>query len=206
MGAELPCTLRIRRTATPGKALLETDEIVFRGGDFRLKIPLQSIRAVEAKGGTLVVRHGEAEEARLELGAHAAKWKEKIANPKSRIDKLGVRAEQRVAIVGDVDASLARELRDRGVQRVDVARGKGGLDVIFVALHDVDDLKKLATLRRALAPNGAIWTIRAKGKDAAVTEKAARGAGRAAGLVDVKVARFSETHTAEKWVIPRAER
>jgi hypothetical protein len=31
-------------------------------------------------------------------------------------------------------------------------------------------------------------------------------AGRAAGLVDTKVVRFSETHTAEKFVIPRAKR
>ena len=31
-------------------------------------------------------------------------------------------------------------------------------------------------------------------------------AGKAAGLVDVKVVRFSETHTAEKLVIPVARR
>jgi hypothetical protein len=33
-----------------------------------------------------------------------------------------------------------------------------------------------------------------------------RTAGKAAGLVDVKVARFSETHTAEKFVVPVAKR
>jgi hypothetical protein len=31
-------------------------------------------------------------------------------------------------------------------------------------------------------------------------------AGKLAGLVDVKVARFSDTHTAEKFVIPVARR
>jgi hypothetical protein len=31
-------------------------------------------------------------------------------------------------------------------------------------------------------------------------------AGKAAGLVDVKVARFSDTHTAEKFVIPVRDR
>jgi hypothetical protein len=31
-------------------------------------------------------------------------------------------------------------------------------------------------------------------------------AGKAAGLVDVKVVRFSETHTAEKFVIPKSRR
>jgi hypothetical protein len=39
-----------------------------------------------------------------------------------------------------------------------------------------------------------------------VSEKASMAAGKAAGLVDVKVCAFSETHTAEKYVIPRSSR
>jgi hypothetical protein len=41
---------------------------------------------------------------------------------------------------------------------------------------------------------------------AEVSESAVRAAALAAGLVDVKVARVSATHTAEKFVIPKAER
>jgi hypothetical protein len=39
-----------------------------------------------------------------------------------------------------------------------------------------------------------------------ITEGDVMAAGKAAGLVDVKVVRFSETHTAEKFVIPVALR
>ena len=54
----------------------------------------------------------------------------------------------------------------------------------------------------AVAPDGAIWTVRPKGV-AEVSEAAVAKAARAAGLVDVKVARVSATHTAEKFVSRR---
>ena len=49
--------------------------------------------------------------------------------------------------------------------------------------------------------DGSLWTIRPKGSPH-VSESDVMKAGQAAGLVDVKVVRFSETHTAEKFVIP----
>jgi hypothetical protein len=39
-----------------------------------------------------------------------------------------------------------------------------------------------------------------------ITEADVLTAGKAAGLVDTKVARFSDTHTAEKLVIPKERR
>jgi hypothetical protein len=53
--------------------------------------------------------------------------------------------------------------------------------------------------------NGALWVIRPKGRKE-ISERAVMDAGKAAGLVDVKVVSFSETHTAEKFVIPVAQR
>ena len=56
-----------------------------------------------------------------------------------------------------------------------------------------------------MKPNGALWVIRPKGRPE-ISERAVMDAGKAAGLVDVKVVSFSETHTAEKFVIPLAAR
>jgi hypothetical protein len=56
-----------------------------------------------------------------------------------------------------------------------------------------------------LKPNGALWIIRPKGRPE-ISERAAMAAGKAAGLVDVKVVGFSQTHTAEKFVIPVSAR
>ena len=203
MGSELTCVACIGAKKAKCKALLETEEIVLRGGELRLKIPFPSIRSLSAKDGTLIVRHGKSDEVQLELGAQAEKWKEKIENPRSRVDKLGVKAGQRVAIVGVDDASLEKELRARGAE---IVAAKKDVDVLFLGLGSESDLKKLAAMQKSIARDGAIWTIRVKGKDAPVSEAKAMAAGKGAGLVDVKVAKFSETCTAEKWVIPVAKR
>ena len=53
--------------------------------------------------------------------------------------------------------------------------------------------------------DGGIWVVAPKG-GREPREAQVLAAGKAAGLVDVKVARFSETHTAHRFVIPRGER
>jgi len=63
------------------------------------------------------------------------------------------------------------------------------------------DLDRLAALKASLTPEGALWIIRPKDVKE-ITEADTMAAGKAAGLVDVKVVRFSDTHTAEKFVIP----
>ncbi len=60
-------------------------------------------------------------------------------------------------------------------------------------------------MREKLASAGAIWVVRPKGV-ATISEKDVMSEARAAGLVDVKVVKLSETHTAEKLVIPKASR
>ena len=67
------------------------------------------------------------------------------------------------------------------------------------------DDAKLAALRAKLVPDGALWIVRPKGSGE-ISETDVMKAGKAAGLVDVKVVRFSDTHTAEKFVIPVARR
>jgi len=70
---------------------------------------------------------------------------------------------------------------------------------------DFIQLTRMDKLKRALKPNGAIWIIRPKGQPE-ISEQATMAAGKAAGLVDVKVVGFSPTHTAEKFVIPVSAR
>src|SRR6478672_3365955 len=50
-----------------------------------------------------------------------------------------------------------------------------------------------------------LWIVRPKGR-AGISERAVMAAGKAAGLVDVKVVSFSATHTAQKFAIPRSKR
>ena len=75
----------------------------------------------------------------------------------------------------------------------------------FFAASSRQDLSKLTMLRHHLTPAGTIWVIRPKGRRE-ITDGDVISAARAAGLVDVKVVRFSETHSAEKFVIPKDKR
>ncbi len=78
-------------------------------------------------------------------------------------------------------------------------------DAIFFGVSKEAELARLEKLKGSLKPNGALWIIRPKGRPA-ISERATMAAGKAAGLVDVKVVGFSPTHTAEKFVIPVAKR
>ena len=52
MGSESRCTVHFDRQRSEGKALLETEQLIFRG-EFRLVIPRKAITEVDAKDGTL---------------------------------------------------------------------------------------------------------------------------------------------------------
>jgi hypothetical protein len=202
MGMEAKCSLEWQGRSSAGTALLETTEILFRGA-VRLKIPRAQITAVAAEGGALRVTFG-GETATLALGAAAEKWARALATTKSRIDKLGVAPGLVVSVVGVEDASFHDELRAR-VGAFTSGAPAEGTDLLFYGAHAAADLERLPALKGALKPAGALWVIRPKGR-VEITEAQVMAAGKAAGLVDVKVASFSPTHTAEKFVIPVAAR
>jgi hypothetical protein len=202
MGLDTACTATFKRQRSEGRALLETDHVLFRG-DFRVKVPLSSIRSIKASRGTLTLGTTEGILA-LQLGAAAAKWAAKLSSPKSLVEKLGVKPGMRVATVGLTDDAFVDDLRRAG-GTVTTRVGTALNDIIFFAVDGPKDLDRFVTLQKSLAPDGALWSIRPKGR-AEVSEAMVMTAGKAAGLVDVKVARFSDSHTAEKFVRPKDRR
>jgi hypothetical protein len=79
------------------------------------------------------------------------------------------------------------------------------LDHILLQADECADLEMLPALRSYLTPAGGVWIVAPKGVRQ-ITELDVLHAGRAAELTDVKVARFSATHTAHRFVIPLAQR
>ena len=196
----MACTVRRDGGDAAGRAFLETDELLFRGDGVRLRIPFTSVTDARAEEDALVVDHDGATTV-LDLGPEAARWADRILHPKTVVEKLGVKPGQRVVLRGVHDAGFAADLEARGAA---VVAGPDA-DHLFVAVESAADLQGLRGLVPLIARNGAVWTIRRKGR-ADLTEADVRAAGLAAGLVDVKVVRFSDTHTAEKFVIPVAAR
>lgn len=202
MGAEATCTLTVGKKKAVGKALLETDALIFRGRDVRLSIAYTQMTRVEAAAGTLRVTHADGV-AVFAIGDAAPKWAARILNPPSRLDKLGVKPSHAVVVLGIEDDAFRRELEARGAH-VTTQAGEPA-DIIFYGAASRAALDTLVTLLKHLKRDGAIWVIRPKGVSA-ITEADVMKAGTAAGLVDVKVARFSASLTAEKFVVPVAKR
>jgi hypothetical protein len=181
--------------------LLETAEIIFRSEDgaMRLKFPFAEIKSAAAADGHLRLEVAEGA-AIFELGANAAKWCEKILNPKTRMQKLGVTPNAVVALVGTFDDEFLAELRSR---TKNVSNGKLAADAewIFFAADSSKELSQVPKLAKGLKGAAALWIVYPKGQEQ-ITENDVIAAGRKSGLKDVKVVGFSPTHTALKFVIP----
>ena len=204
MGYDATCTLTFDGKTTRGTALLEHKDLVFRG-PVRLVIPLSTITKATAREGTLHLQFG-GKSAELAIGPAAEKWAGRITNPPSRLDKLGVKAGITVAVIGVPDDGFLAEATERAgrVSRKAPA-ATGPVDLIFYGVEHRDALERIAGLVPLIQPDGAIWIVRPKGRKE-ITEAETMASGKRAGLVDVKVVSFSETHTAEKFVIPVAKR
>jgi hypothetical protein len=130
--------------------------------------------------------------------------REEFVSTRSRIEKLGVKSGADIVVLGvEDDAVFMKELHDAGASVR--TTGSRPANMIFALFRHRDDLRRLPALVPRLHPDAVLWTLRPKGsKD--LTEAEMMRAGQAAGLVDVKVVSFSDILTAEKFVVPIANR
>ena len=121
------------------------------------------------------------------------------------LDKLGVKPGSKVAIVDLDDGGFVKLLRGR---TPDVVKGRprGPVDLVFMGATELKDLKRLAELKGWIEPNGAIWVVRPKGGRSEIRDTDVIAAGLAAGLVDNKIASFSDTHGAMRLVFRLRDR
>lgn len=202
MGNELNCTVKFGKQTSEGKALLETSEVIFRG-DFRLKIPFATIKSVKAADGELHIQTAEGL-AIFELGTVAEKWREKILHPKSRLEKLRIKPNAKVSLVGKFEADFLQELSDL-TKNASRDKGTNAAEWIFFSADSQKELSHASKLAKSIKGATALWIVYPKGQKS-ITENDVLSAGRKAGLKDVKVVGFSATHTALKFVVPLSAR
>jgi DUF3052 family protein len=121
------------------------------------------------------------------------------------LDKLGVKPGARVAIIG-IDDDVFRALLPERTTDITDGRPLPETDLVFLAADSIDELLQIGTLQNSLVANGAIWVVSRKGRQATLRDVDVIDAAKAVGLVDNKVASFSDTHTALRLVIPVARR
>ena len=202
MGSELQCRAKTGGKWIEGKALLETSEVLFRGNT-RLKIPFAELKSVVARDGRLHLEWST-QSAVLELGAQAEKWAHAILHPKSTIDKLGIKPGATISAL-NLPGDKTMHAAQKAASAFSDKKPLHDSDMIFFGATTASDLGTLKKLLPSLAADGALWVVYPKGRKE-ITELQVLDAGRAAGLVDIKVVRYSTTHTALKFVRPKDKR
>jgi len=202
MGRELKTTIVADGTRDTAMVLLESEEIIVRGR-LRQRIPFSSISSARVSGGTLDITHALGHLS-VDLGDDAEPWLSRIRSPKSLIDKLGIAPTHRVIVLSLDDEAFLADLRTR-CAHVGTRLTSATPSVVITGLRTIADLDRLVDLEGRIARDGAIWTVWAKGRRELREDDIRRAAG-AAGLVDVKVVKFSDTQSALKLVIPKDRR
>jgi hypothetical protein len=124
---------------------------------------------------------------------------------KPLVDKLGVRPDSRVALVGTFTDDFRSLLGER-TSEVQDGVPRESVDLIFLSVASLEELSQLRELRDKIVSNGAVWIVSRKGKQATIRDTDVIAASIDAGLVDNKVVSFSDTHTALRAVIRLRDR
>jgi len=142
MGQEAKGKARIEGKDIDGRLYLETDDLLFRGGDQRLRIAVKDVKSATAKGGMLLLTVGR-KKYEFDIGAQAPRWADKISNPRTLVQKLGVKPESTAAYIGSRDPALLAELE-----------GAAASVSKRLARHDYDFICRRRTAGTAQADRG----------------------------------------------------
>jgi hypothetical protein len=124
---------------------------------------------------------------------------------RSVVQKLGVKRDERVEVVGDVGAGLRRDVKEvlgRGLVR------SGELDGAIVMVQSVEEAEEMFdSYRPRLRDTGYLWLITPKrGQEGYVNQMALVPGGKRHGLIDNKTCSIDEERSGIRFVVPRALR
>ena len=124
---------------------------------------------------------------------------------RSVVQKLGVKPDERVEVVGDVGAGLRRDVKEvlgRGLVR------SGALDGAIVMVQSVEDADEVfESYRPRLRDTGYLWLITPKrGQEGYVNQMALVPGGKRHGLIDNKTCSIDDERSGIRFVVPRALR
>jgi len=124
---------------------------------------------------------------------------------RSTVQKLGVAAEQRVEMAGDVGADLRRDVKSalgRGLVR------SGQLDVAVVLVESLEEAETaFGRYRPRLRDTGYLWIItRKRGHEDYLDQMTLVPHGKRHGLIDNKTCSIDDERSGIRFVVPRALR
>lgn len=182
------------------RAHLDAASLQLSGGK-KLVIQLSDVRTAKVVGEDLAIETKTAK-FKLALGAkEGAAWAKSILNPPSLADKLGVKAETTVLIVGErieeIDDAVAKAVNVEHAPKLAAAKAKA-VSIVILALMPETAPKQIAAAAKLLRKGTALWLVYAKGVKPNGDDIIRLA--RQAGLKDTKVARISVTHAALRFI------
>ena len=202
MGLEVQGTVTVGGQKVPIQADFGSDRVRLSGGK-RGDVPYKQVEVVSTTKGILKLRV-DGTPMEFPIGATVDRLANKIRKPPSRAEKMGIKPGLRAHLVGPIDRAFVNELA-KIIPDFAEGRPRTPVDLIVFAAKVTLDLEEVAVLAELIKADGALWVVYKKGKRDP-SEDDVLAAGRKAGLKDIKVARFSDTHTALKFVVPLADR
>jgi hypothetical protein len=124
---------------------------------------------------------------------------------RSAVQKLGVRPDDRVEIVGDAGPGLRRDVKEvsgRGLVR------SGDLDMAIVLVESIEEAEQaFDAYRPRMRDTGALWLItRKRGHDRYVNQMLLVPGAKKRGLIDNKTCSIDDDRSGIRFVVPRALR
>ncbi|MFM9864803.1 MAG: hypothetical protein ACKVRO_14470 [Micropepsaceae bacterium] len=170
-------------------------------GGKKLIVPLSDVRSAKVAGDDLAIET-KTMKFKLALGAKdAAAWAKKILNPPSLADKLGVKADTTVLIVGtriaELDEAVAKAAKVERAATLTAAKAKAA-SVVLLTLAPETAPKQIDAAAKVLPKGVALWLVYVKGVKPNGDDIIRLA--RQAGLKDTKVARISVTHAALRFI------
>jgi hypothetical protein len=195
MGREANCTCDWAGITAEVKALLETGELILRGG-IRKRIPFSALKTVKATGDRLSFTV-DGEPVQLILGPAASKWAMAITSPAPTLaSKLGITGKTAVRTIGDCSDETLREALAEAVRFA-----TKDADLIVACVDSPASLDSaLRQTKTQLLKGVPIWMVYPKGPGHAVNEASIRTLLREIGMIDTKVASVSAKYTALRFI------
>lgn len=198
MGREAECACSVNGERFAVKALLETNELILRGG-FRRRIPFSEMSEIAGAGDELRFVSG-VDRFALHLGKSAPAWAAKITSPPTLAKKLGVSASCKAFVIGTCSDDVALSDALDGAT-TEVASEAGMVVAVVSNATDLDHaLDAHARLPRPLH----LWIVHGKGRSCTFGENDVRAIMRGGGYMDTKVAGVSDRFSATRYSVPKS--
>jgi Protein of unknown function (DUF3052) len=124
---------------------------------------------------------------------------------RSTVQKLAVKPDERLEVIGDIGSSLRKELREvlgRGFIKT------GELDGVIALVESLDEATELLVrVRPRLRDTGYIWFVTWKrGQESYIDQMKLVPIGKALQLIDNKTCSIDDERSGIRFVVPRALR